>query len=140
MSKSDPSELARITMLDQPDEIARKIRKAKTDPDALPDTVEALEARPEAANLLGIYAALADRPLAAVVDEFAGAQFSKLKEGLAELATATIGPIGAEMQRLMDDPAGVDARWLMARARARHCGRGDGRSARHCRVFTKAID
>ena len=123
MSKSDPSELARITMLDQPDEIARKIRKAKTDPDALPDTVEALEARPEAANLLGIYAALADKPVAVAVDEFAGAQFSKLKEALAELATATIGPIGTEMQRLMDDPAGVDAA-LADGARARDIASG----------------
>ena len=124
MSKSDPSELARITMLDQPDEIARKIRKAKTDPDALPDTVEALEARPEAANLLGIYAALADKPVAATVDEFAGAQFSKLKEALAELATATIGPIGTEMQRLMDDPAGVDAALAVGAARARDIASG----------------
>ena len=75
-----PSELARITMLDQPDEIARKIRKAKTDPDALPDTVEALEARPEAANLLGIYAALADKPVAAAVDEFAARNFPNSKK------------------------------------------------------------
>ncbi|MEC8132688.1 MAG: tryptophan--tRNA ligase, partial [Pseudomonadota bacterium] len=124
MSKSDPSELARITMLDQADEIARKIRKAKTDPDALPDTVEALEARPEAANLLGIYAALADKPLAAAVDEFAGAQFSKLKEALAELATATIGPIGSEMQRLMDDPTGVDLALADGAARARDIASG----------------
>ena len=124
MSKSDPSELARITMLDQPDEIARKIRKAKTDPDALPDTIEALEARPEAANLLGIYAALADKPVAAAVDEFAGAQFSKLKEALAELATATIGPIGFEMQRLMDDPTGVDAALADGAARARDIASG----------------
>lgn len=119
MSKSDPSDLSRITMLDQPDDIARKIRKAKTDPDALPDSVAALEDRPEAANLIGIYAALGAKPLNVVVEQFAGAQFSKLKEELADLAIATIGPIGAEMRKLMDDPASVDAALGDGAARAR---------------------
>jgi tryptophanyl-tRNA synthetase len=67
---------------------------------------------------------LADKPLAAVVDEFAGAQFSKLKEELAELATATIGPIGAEMQRLMDNPSVVDAALANGAARARDIASG----------------
>ncbi len=109
MSKSDPSDLSRITMLDGPDEIAKKIRKAKTDTQALPETKEQLEGRPEAANLLGIYAALADVPLAAAMAQFAGSQFSNLKEQLAEVAIEKIGPIGEEMKRLTQDPATVDA-------------------------------
>ena len=109
MSKSDPSDLSRITMLDGPDEIAKKIRKAKTDTQALPETQEQLEGRPEAANLLGIYAALADVPLAVAMGQFAGSQFSNLKEQLAEVAIEKIGPIGEEMKRLTQDPATVDA-------------------------------
>ena len=109
MSKSDPSDLSRITMLDSADEIAKKIRKAKTDADVLPDTEAGLDGRPEAANLLGIYAALAEQPLAQAITQFSGQQFSALKEALAELAIAKIAPIGDEMRRLNDDPAAVDA-------------------------------
>ncbi len=109
MSKSDPSDLSRITMLDDADTIAKKIRKAKTDPDALPESEAGLEERPEAANLLGIYAALADISLGAAVGQFGGSQFSALKEQLAELAIAKISPISAEMQRLTADPAELDA-------------------------------
>ena len=109
MSKSDPSDLSRITMLDSADAIAKKIRKAKTDPDALPETEAELDGRPEAANLLGIYAALADIKRDAAVAQFAGAQFSALKEQLAELAISKIAPISAEMQRLTADPAELDA-------------------------------
>ena len=109
MSKSDPSDLSRITMLDSSDEIARKIRKAKTDPDVLPESESGLDGRPEAANLLGIYAALAEQELAQTINQFAGQQFSALKEALAELAIAKIAPIGDEMRRLNDDPGAVDA-------------------------------
>ena len=109
MSKSDPSDLSRITMLDSADEIAKKIRKAKTDPDVLPAHDGALEGRPEAANLLGIYAALAEQSVSAAVGQFAGQQFSALKEALAELAIAKIAPIGDEMRRLNADPGAVDA-------------------------------
>ena len=109
MSKSDPSDLSRITMLDSADEIAKKIRKAKTDPDVLPENEGALEGRPEAANLLGIYAALADQSVTDAVAQFAGQQFSALKEALAELAIAKIAPIGDEMRRLNADPGAVDA-------------------------------
>ena len=109
MSKSDPSNLSRITMLDSADEIARKIRKAKTDPDVLPESESDLDGRPEAANLLGIYAALAEQELAQTINQFAGQQFSALKEALAELAIARIAPIGDEMRRLNDDPSAVDA-------------------------------
>lgn len=119
MSKSDPSDLSRITMTDQADDIAKKIRKAKTDPLALPETLEELGERPEAANLLGIFAALADQPLADVVGQFGGAQFSVLKEQLAELAIEKIGPIGAEMKRLTDDPTMIDAILADGAARAR---------------------
>ena len=108
MSKSDPSDLSRITMLDSADEIAKKIRKAKTDPDVLPDSEESLAGRPEAANLLGIYAALAEREMASAIGQFAGQQFSVLKEALAELAIAKIAPIGDEMRRLTDDPTLID--------------------------------
>jgi len=119
MSKSGPSDLSRITMLDSADDIAKKIRKAKTDPDVLPESQEALAARPEAANLLGIYAALAEQDLDAAVSQFAGQQFSALKEALAELAIAKIAPIGDEMRRLNEDPGHVDAVLADGAARAR---------------------
>ncbi len=109
MSKSDPSDLSRITMLDGADAIAKKIRKAKTDPDALPDSEAGLEGRPEAANLLGMYAALAEVSQAQAIARFAGAPFSDLKEQLAELAIEKIAPIGDEMTRLVDDPSYIDA-------------------------------
>jgi tryptophanyl-tRNA synthetase len=109
MSKSDPSDLSRITMTDKADDIARKIRKAKTDPEALPETADDLSGRPEAANLLGLFAALTDQPLSTVIGQFAGAPFSSLKEQLAEVAIEKIAPIGAEMKRLTDDPATIDA-------------------------------
>ncbi|MGB0342701.1 MAG: tryptophan--tRNA ligase [Parvibaculales bacterium] len=118
MSKSDPSDLSRITMLDSADEIARKIRKAKTDPEPLPDNVDGLDGRPEAANLLGIYAALADAEQEAVIDQFAGAQFSQLKEELAALAIEKIGPIGDEMRRLTNDPGAVEQALDKGAARA----------------------
>jgi tryptophanyl-tRNA synthetase len=108
MSKSDASEFSRLNLTDGADAIADKIRKAKTDPHPLPDTVAGLEGRPEAENLLGIYAALTDKTLEAVVAEFAGAQFSTFKGALADIAVAVLGPIGAEMKRLMDDPGYVD--------------------------------
>ncbi|MGB1406382.1 MAG: tryptophan--tRNA ligase [Parvibaculales bacterium] len=119
MSKSDPSDLSRITMLDSADEIAKKIRKAKTDPDVLPESEGGLDGRPEAANLLGIYAALAEQELAQTINQFAGQQFSALKEALAELAIAKIAPIGDEMRRLNDDPGAVDAMLAEGAERAR---------------------
>jgi tryptophanyl-tRNA synthetase len=119
MSKSDPSDLSRITMLDSADEIAKKIRKAKTDADVLPESEDALADRPEAGNLLGIYAALADEPLAQIIAQFAGQQFSALKEALAEQAIAKIAPIGDEMRRLNNDPATIDAILADGAARAR---------------------
>ncbi|TPW30122.1 tryptophan--tRNA ligase [Martelella alba] len=109
MSKSDPSDLSRINLTDDAETVARKIRKAKTDPDALPSETDGLKGRPEADNLVGIYAALADRTKADVLAEFGGQQFSVFKPALAELAVEVLSPINAEMRRLLDDPAHIDA-------------------------------
>ncbi|MBT3914864.1 MAG: tryptophan--tRNA ligase [Rhodospirillaceae bacterium] len=108
MSKSDPSENSRINMTDGPDEIARKIKKAKSDPDLLPGEAKGLEGRPEAANLMGIYAALSDKTLGEVCSEFEGQQFSAFKDALTEVAVAVLGPIGDEMARLVADPGYLD--------------------------------
>ena len=109
MSKSDPSGYSRLTMTDGPDEIAQKIRKAKTDPLPLPETVDGFEGRPEAANLITIYAALADIGTEAVLGEFGGQKFSDFKKALTDLAVEKLGPVGQEMRRLMADPGHVDA-------------------------------
>jgi tryptophanyl-tRNA synthetase len=108
MSKSDPSDQSRINLTDDADTIAKKIRKAKTDPEPLPDTVAGLRDRPEAKNLVNIYAALADRTVEQVVAEFAGAQFGSFKPALADLAVAKLSPITSEMTRLMQDPGEID--------------------------------
>jgi tryptophanyl-tRNA synthetase len=109
MSKSDPSDLSRITMTDDTDAIAKKIRKAKSDPDPLPASPEAFEGRPEAANLMGIYAALSDGDIKEVCEHFGGEQFSTFKQHLADLAVAKLSPIQDEMRRLMADPGHVDS-------------------------------
>lgn len=108
MSKSDPSDQSRINLTDDADSIAAKIRKAKTDPEPLPDTLDGLKDRPEARNLVNIYAALAGMSAADVVTEYAGAQFGSFKPKLAELAVAKLSPITTEMNRLMQDPAEID--------------------------------
>jgi len=108
MSKSDTSDYSRINMTDDADTIRQKIRKAKTDPHPMPSTVAEAETRPEAANLLGIYAALADKSLEATVAEFAGSPFSRFKEALSDLAVSVLGRIGGEMRRLMADPEHID--------------------------------
>jgi tryptophanyl-tRNA synthetase len=109
MSKSDNSDYSRINMTDDADAIALKIRRAKTDPEPLPDTVEALERRPEADNLVGIYAALADLPREAALSRFAGQNFSVFKDALSTLAVEVLGRIGGEMRRLLADPGYIDA-------------------------------
>ncbi|PTX48932.1 tryptophanyl-tRNA synthetase [Gemmobacter caeni] len=108
MSKSDPSDQSRINLTDDADSIAAKIRKAKTDPEPLPDTLDGLKDRPEARNLVNIYAALAGMSAADVVAEYAGGQFGSFKPKLAELAVAKLSPITTEMNRLMQDPAEID--------------------------------
>jgi tryptophanyl-tRNA synthetase len=108
MSKSDESDMTRINLTDDADAIAKKIRKAKTDPEPLPSDVKGLESRPEADNLVGIYAGLADTSKEQVLREFGGSPFSKFKDALAELAASKLTPIGAEMRRLMSDPVEID--------------------------------
>ncbi len=109
MSKSDESDYSRINMTDDADTIMLKIRKAKTDPEPLPESVEGLEGRPEAANLVGIYAALSDLSREDVLARIGGKPFSAFKQELGELMVATLGPINAEMKRLQADPGHVDA-------------------------------
>lgn len=109
MSKSNPSAQSVVKLIDSDSEIADKFRKAKTDPDALPDSWEALAERPEARNLVTIFAALADRTPEDVVAEFAGQGFGQLKPALADLAVAKLGPIRDEMLRLLNDRGAIDA-------------------------------
>ncbi len=106
MSKSDPSNYSRITLKDSADDIAVKIRKAQTDPDPLPLTVEGLEGRAGADNLVGIYAALSGLSKAEVLAQFDGAQFSVFKPALAELAVEKLSPITNEMKRMLDHDQG----------------------------------
>src|SRR4051812_8124208 len=105
MSKSDPSDQSRINLLDDADTVASKIRKAKTDPEPLPETTEGLAGRPEAQNLVGIYAALAGITDAAVIAEFGGKGFGAFKPALADVAVEKLRPVGDVMRRLMADPA-----------------------------------
>jgi tryptophanyl-tRNA synthetase len=108
MSKSDPSDNSRINLADDADTIAQKIRKAKTDPDALPSEPAGLERRPEADNLVGIYAALLDQTKADVLRQFGGGNFSTFKSALADVAVEKLVPIGREMKRLKQEPAYLD--------------------------------
>ena len=119
MSKSDPSDLSRINLTDDADTIASKIRRARTDPDPLPETLAELAGRAEARNLVNIYAALAGVAPEKVVEDFAGKPFSEFKPALAELAVAHLGPITARMNELLADPAEID----------RLLGRGADRAA-----------
>ena len=149
MSKSDPSDNSRINVTDGPDDIARKIRRAKTDPDALPGP-EALAAdgthidaaaeaaRPEAFNLIALYAALTDQSMALTLEEFAGAQFADFKARLADTAVAHLGPIGSEMQRLMADPGHVDAILRDGAERARAIAEPVLREAQEIMGFLRA--
>jgi tryptophanyl-tRNA synthetase len=119
MSKSDASDYSRINLTDDADTIAQKIRKAKTDPEPLPSEEAGLAARPEADNLVGIYAALAGISKVDTLREFGGAQFSTFKAALIDLAVAKLGPIGSEMKRLVQDPVTIDAVLAEGAARAR---------------------
>lgn len=117
MSKSGESDMERINMTDDADKIAKKFKKAKTDPDGIPETPEGLEGRPEARNLVNIYAALNDMTNEAVVAEYAGAGWGRFKPALADLAVEKLSPISTEMQRFMDDPAEIDR--IMAKGAAK---------------------
>ncbi len=119
MSKSDPSDLSRINITDSADDIAKKIRKAKTDADGIPSDKDGLKGRPEADNLVGIYAALNDTSADIVLRDFGGGQFSTFKNALAELAVAKLSPISTEIARLIADPGHVISVLKDGSARAR---------------------
>ncbi len=119
MSKSDPSDYSRINLTDNAEMIAQKIRKAKTDPEPLPSDEKGLDGRPEADNLVVIFAALRGVPKAEVLKEFGGAQFSTFKSALVDLAVAKLAPIASEMRRLGDDPGYIDKVLAQGADRAR---------------------
>ena len=119
MSKSDTSDYSRINMTDDADTITLKIRRAKTDPEPLPFSIADLERRPEADNLIGIYAALSELSREAALARFAGRNFSQLKGALSELAVEILGRIGGEMRRLMADPGYLDGTLHRGAERAR---------------------
>lgn len=119
MSKSDPSDASRINLRDDAETIAKKIRKAKTDPEGLPSEAKGLEERPEARNLVNIYASLNDQSVDQVLAEMGGKQFSEFKPLLADLAVAKLAPISDEMSRLMQDTSEIDKILAGGAARAR---------------------
>jgi tryptophanyl-tRNA synthetase len=118
MSKSDPSDQSRINLTDDAEAIALKVRRAKTDPDPLPQDEKDLAARPEADNLVGIYAAVAGISKADVLKQYGGAQFSTFKPALSDLLVAKLSPITNEMRKLKDDPAYIDSVLADGSARA----------------------
>jgi tryptophanyl-tRNA synthetase len=117
MSKSDPSDMSRINLTDSDDEIAQKIRKARTDPDPLPDDPALLDGRPEAKNLVGIYAAVTDESVEQVLSRFAGQGFGAFKPALADALVALLHPLRSRLEQLRSDPAELDR--LLARGSAR---------------------
>ena len=119
MSKSDPSDMSRINLTDDADAITAKLRKAKTDAEPLPDDPALLAARPEARNLVGIYAALADVPVAEVLARFAGQGFGAFKPALAEVVVETLRPISARLAELETDSAELDRLLAAGAAKAR---------------------
>lgn len=137
MSKSDPSDMTRINMMDDAETIARKFQKARTDPEPLPSSPDGLEGRPEADNLVGIYAALAGQSKEDVLGELGGSQFSAFKKALTEIAVEQIGPVAAETRRLMDDPGEIDALLCDGAQRARAIGDPILRSAKQVIGFVQ---
>ena len=108
MSKSDPSDQSRINLTDDADAISKKIRRAKTDPLPLPDSLDELKTRPEADNLVGIYSAMSGQTKAAVLEQFAGQGYGVFKPALADLVVERLAPVSSEMRRLMADPTEID--------------------------------
>lgn len=119
MSKSDPSDLSRINMTDDDDTIAKKIKKARTDAEPLPEKLEELEGRAEAQNLIGIYSALADREQQDVLRDFAGKGFGDFKPALADLAVSKLSPIRDRFETLCRDQTAIDQILIDGSARAR---------------------
>jgi tryptophanyl-tRNA synthetase len=122
MSKSDPSEMSRVHLTDSDDQIAQKIRKAKTDPEPLPDNAEALDGRPEAKNLVGVYAAVSDESIDQVLARFAGQGFGAFKPALADALVAVIAPIRERLEQLRRDPGELDRILAEGAARASEIG------------------
>jgi tryptophanyl-tRNA synthetase len=108
MSKSDPSDLSRINLTDEKDQIVNKIKKAKTDPMPMPNNIKDLMKRPEAENLLGIYSSLKNQNLENSVNEFDGKQFSQFKERLSEVLIEKIEPISKEIKKLLNEEKYLD--------------------------------
>ena len=122
MSKSDPSDMSRVNLTDSDDEIAQKIRKAKTDPEPLPDDPARLEDRPEAKNLVGIYGAVTGETLEQVLARFAGQGFGAFKPALADALIALLHPLRSRLEELRDDPAELDRHLAEGSARAAALG------------------
>ncbi|MBY0583485.1 MAG: tryptophan--tRNA ligase [Sphingomonas sp.] len=118
MSKSDPSDMSRINLTDDDDLIVQKVKKAKTDPAPLPDNAAELADRPEARNLVTVFAALSDQKIDAVLAQFAGQGFGAFKPALADLTVATLAPIRMRLAQLLDDRAAVGAALVAGAARA----------------------
>jgi tryptophanyl-tRNA synthetase len=123
MSKTDPSDMSRINLIDSDDAIAQKIRKAKTDPEPLPDKAEALEGRPEAANLVGIYAAVTGETIEHVLSRFAGQGFGAFKPALADALIALLAPLRTRLEEFRRDPAELDHILAAGAERARDMGK-----------------
>jgi tryptophanyl-tRNA synthetase len=122
MSKSDPSEMSRVSLTDSDDEISQKIRKAKTDPEPLPETVDGLDGRPEAKNLIGIYAAVMGESVEQVLARYAGQGFGAFKPALAEILVQLISPIRQRLDELRRDSAELDRILAEGAARASEIG------------------
>ena len=122
MSKSDPSDMSRINLVDDADTIMQKVKKAKTDPEPLPSEEAGLEGRPEALNLVTIYAALADSTVAEVLRDFGGEGFGKFKPALGEVLAQTLSPISARFNELLEDREAIDAVLAKGAAKARERG------------------
>lgn len=138
MSKSDPSEKSRINLTDDADTIAKKIKKAQTDPEGMPDTVEGLAGRAGAENLVNIYAGLADMSKADVVAKHAGEQWGAFKPALADLAVEKLAPITAKMREVMDDPAYLSGVLAEGNAKARELAQPTLNEVRDIMGFIKA--
>ena len=119
MSKSDPSDMSRINLSDDPDEVMKKVKKAKTDPEPLPSERDGLEGRAEALNLVTIYAALTDRSVDDVLAEHGGQGFGAFKPALGEVLIETLRPISARFNQLLEDREALDAILARGAARAR---------------------